>query len=176
MGLVSGAAATIASLVLIVAGVMKVRDASSFASQIAAYQIVPRTVATGMGRTLPFLEIAAGLLLLLRPRLGGPLCSLLFLSFAVAVQINLLRGRTELVCGCFGASGRQPIRPSHVAMNLMLIAASLVAAISKGPPSLISARIGISFLALVLLLRAWRALHRIDREGERDDTRQGVEV
>lgn len=160
----SGAAAVACSLVLLTAGVLKVRHPSTFTSQIISYQIVPRRVAALLGHTLPGLEMLAGLLILLAPRIGGPLCALLFLSFAGAVGINVLRGRTELTCGCFGPSGRQPIRASHVVVNLLLAGSAGLATLQTGRPTLVAMQLGLAALLLFLLARSRRRVLLIKSE------------
>jgi Methylamine utilisation protein MauE len=162
----SGAGASIAAVILLFAGALKVRHRPEFASQITAYEIVPAAVAVALGSVLPFLEILAGVLVLFLPRAGGPLSAALFLSFAAAVEINLLRGRTELRCGCFGPSGQRPIRGGHVAMNLALAAAAAVAGLGDGPPSLAAARMGLSMLLLAMLLLVGRELRGAKQESE----------
>jgi hypothetical protein len=67
-------------------------------SQIAAYGLVPAPASIALGHILPFAEVSAGIAVLAIPRIGGGAVALLFATFAFAVAINLLRGRTELVC------------------------------------------------------------------------------
>jgi Methylamine utilisation protein MauE len=109
-------------------------------------------------------EVLASILILSVPRVGGPLCAVLFLSFALAVAINLIRGRTELVCGCFGRAGRQPIRPSHVVMNVALAGGAVLSIVRSGLPSFAAARFGLSAILLALLFKAGNDLRTIGRE------------
>jgi Methylamine utilisation protein MauE len=160
----AGAAATICSVVLLFAGALKIPHREAFASQIATYQVVPVRAATPLGHILPFVEILASILILSVPRVGGPLCAVLFLSFALAVAINLIRGRTELVCGCFGRAGRQPIRRSHVVMNVVLACGAVLSIVRDGLPSFAAVRFGLSAILLALLFKAGNDLRAIGRE------------
>jgi hypothetical protein len=163
--LATGAAASICAVVLLIAGLLKVRDRSTFASQIAAYQVVPSVAALFLGHFLPWAEILGALLILFAPWLGGLVCAALFLGFAVAVGTNVLRGRTELICGCFGPRGRQRISRTHVLMNLCLAAAAALFAMSRaGPPSLAALRTGISAVLLASLWSVARDLRRANRQ------------
>jgi Methylamine utilisation protein MauE len=164
MEILAGATGTICSVVLLLAGALKIPHREAFASQIAAYQVVPVKAATVLGHALPFVEVLAAMLILSVPHVGGPLCTVLFLSFALAVAINLVRGRAELTCGCFGPTGRQPIRRSHVVMNVALACAALLSIVRDSLPSLAAARFGVSAFLLALLFKAGKDLRAIGRE------------
>ncbi|MGQ9687089.1 MAG: MauE/DoxX family redox-associated membrane protein [Thiobacillaceae bacterium] len=109
--LVRHAAALVPSRLLL-AGVFllsartKVRNARGFVRLVIAYRILPLSLARLYGRLLPWLEAVLGLWLLLGVafRYAGALTGLLLTSFFVAVAVNLLRGRRQLACGCFGGS------------------------------------------------------------------------
>jgi hypothetical protein len=159
MELATGISASLCAVVLMVAGFLKIRDRSTFASQIAAYDVVPTRVSYHLGHVLPFAEILAALLVLFASRVGGPIAALLFTGFAVAMGKNVLRGRTELICGCFGPRGKQSVSGMHVVMNFGLAGAAVFAAFRTGPPSLTSLRTGISIFALAYLWTVYRELH-----------------
>jgi hypothetical protein len=57
--------------------------------------------------------------------------SALLALFAVAMGINLLRGRTHIDCGCFDSTLKQPLRWSLVLRNAVLVLLLLVAAQSR---------------------------------------------
>lgn len=84
------------------AGVVKALDPAGFAGEIANYQILPYRLNFLVASTLPFVELLAGLLLVInrkvRPAtvvIGG-----LNLVFMVALSSLLIRG-LDIDCGCF---------------------------------------------------------------------------
>lgn len=147
-------------LVLIAAGSVKVRHPRTFASQIAAYELVPDTIARVLGILLPVGEVAAGFTVFARPRLGGVAAAALFLAFTVAVALNLLRGRRDLVCGCFGPRGRQTITAWHVVGTLIFLILSVAASLANTRPGLAETVIGVSLPLAVAVMasvrQAWR--------------------
>jgi len=49
----------------------------------------------------------------------------LFVGYAIAIAVNLLRGRVHIDCGCLGAAGREEISWWLVGRNLACAAAAL---------------------------------------------------
>ena len=109
---------------LVVAGVLKLRDPSGFALEIANYQLLP-ALAPYLAAALPVTEIGLGLGLALLPRgwrrpaaIG---VALLLLTFALAVWSAYWRG-INIACGCFGGGG-DAIGPVTLLRNLGLLIA-----------------------------------------------------
>jgi Methylamine utilisation protein MauE len=148
--LASGVVAS--ALVLLIAGGAKVRDRHTFGSQIASYDVVPAFASRVLGQVLPFAEVAAAIALLVVPHIAGVAAALLFATFAAAVGVNLLRGRTELVCGCFGARGRHTISLWHVAGNGVLGAVGVAASLAAVHQSLASVVLGVSVLLIAAVV------------------------
>jgi uncharacterized membrane protein YphA (DoxX/SURF4 family) len=75
---------------------------SFFAMQVDSYQILPSWGVNFVAHTLPFAEIALGLLLLMgwQLRIWATLASLLILGFFVAVVRSYAMGM-QINCGCF---------------------------------------------------------------------------
>lgn len=122
--------------VLIVAGALKLRDPSAFATEIANYQLFP-AVAPYLAATLPVAEIVIGLAVLAAPRAwrrAGALAALAsFAAFAVAVGSAYFR-HINIDCGCFGAGGG-PITALTLARNVALMAAAgLLVALERDEP------------------------------------------
>jgi hypothetical protein len=159
----AGIADTICAMVLLIAGVMKIGSLSQFGLQIAAYQIVPTWTSKMAGYALPPAEIVVGASLFLLPQLSVA-AIFLFVSFAIAVGVNLLRGRTELRCGCFGATGRHTISRAHLAGNLCLAFLAFLTLTEGHRPTLPAFQIGVSAILLVLLASAWRAMASLSRK------------
>jgi len=111
---------------LIVAGLLKLRDPTAFATEIANYQLLPRGAAV-LAAVLPSIEVVVGASLLALPRLwrrGAAAAALaLFVVFTGAVASAYFR-RINIDCGCFGTGGG-PIGALTLVRNLALIAAAV---------------------------------------------------
>lgn len=104
------------------AALHKARDFAVFAQLLHAYRVLPAGVP--LAAAVPALELAAGVGLLLPPArsaaaLGG---AALLVLYALAIALNLQRGRRDLACGCGGANERRPIAAWMVWRNLLLAA------------------------------------------------------
>lgn len=84
----------------------KLLDPGAFALDIATYQILPLAFVNAMAIVLPWLELAAGLMLLagLRTRAAAVLVSGMMLMFTIAITISVARG-LDMSCGCFASQG-----------------------------------------------------------------------
>jgi hypothetical protein len=157
MAMAASIAGTVSSVVLLIAGAMKIGGMRVFGQQIVAYSVLPKRLARLAGYLLPPLEMTLAISMLFAPRLGA-VAAFLFVSFAMAVGLNLLRGRTELRCGCFGASGQHTISWGHVAGNFGLALLAVLSFLGNHRPSFLAFQLGVSLVLLVLLLSAWRAM------------------
>lgn len=93
-------------VVLFIAGVLKVGDLEGSVFAVNAYQILPYDMAVVVGYALPFIEMVAGLLLILGlfTRLSASAGTLLMVVFIIGIASAWARG-LELDCGCFGGGG-----------------------------------------------------------------------
>ena len=117
------------ALLLGSAALHKARDLAVFGELLRAYRVLPAGLA--LPWLVPLLELAlAALLLPPATRAASALagCALLVL-YALAIALNLARGRRALACGCGGANERRPIAPWMVWRN-SLIALVLVGALA----------------------------------------------
>jgi uncharacterized membrane protein YphA (DoxX/SURF4 family) len=91
------------------AGVMKILDPAGFAQAIVNYRILPLWMVNGAAILLPWVEVLAGLSLVMGLLLPGGsfLIAGLLLVFACSLGFDLWRG-LDISCGCFG-SGRDAI-------------------------------------------------------------------
>jgi uncharacterized membrane protein YphA (DoxX/SURF4 family) len=92
---------------LLVAGLLKVGKPLTAERAVQAYEIFPFELAGVIGRSLPFVEIILGLLLVvgLFTRVTAALSTLLMLAFIVGIASAWARGLT-IDCGCFGGGGQ----------------------------------------------------------------------
>lgn len=74
-----------------------------FAMSIDSYQVLPLTMVEMVARTLPWVELAAGLMLVagLWLRISAPLVSIMLLVF-FALMVRAYAKGMEINCGCFG--------------------------------------------------------------------------
>ncbi len=84
----------------------KILDPGSFALDVATYQILPLSLINLMAIILPWIELVAGVLLLVgfRTRAAALLISGMMLMFTVAILIALDKG-LDMSCGCFASQG-----------------------------------------------------------------------
>jgi uncharacterized membrane protein YphA (DoxX/SURF4 family) len=116
----------------VLAGVTKLADLGAFENAVRNYQILPPRLVRPVARLLPATEIAAGALMGAGVAVEqvGILLALLLLTFAIAISVNLVRGR-RIDCGCFIGLGSKRISWSAVARNVLLASVAVtVAAVS----------------------------------------------
>jgi hypothetical protein len=116
------------SIVFFMGAWPKLRDSGTFRAAVDSYGLLPEPLVPIAARGLPLFELAAGLLLLFPETYGrgAELAGALLLLVTAAVVVNLVRGRTDLDCGCGGSSG-QPLSWGLVARNAVLFTLTILA-------------------------------------------------
>ncbi len=96
-----------------------------FAMSIDAYRILPAWAVFSVARTLPWIELALGVLLIagICLRYSAPVSTLLLLSFYAAMFRAFGTG-SGIDCGCFGVG--EAISPATLTRDGVLVAASVV--------------------------------------------------
>ncbi len=99
---------------------------------VKSYEILPEFFATIYGFVLPWLELTLAALLIfgIFTQLAALTLCLLLVSFAVAVSVNLARGK-QMDCGCFGSANREKLSWATVARISLLLSFALVVATSE---------------------------------------------
>jgi len=121
------AARVLGALVFGMAVFGKLRHRDEFVGVVANYRLLPEAVAAPAAwliialESLVALSLASGLV----PMVGAVLAVALLCGFAIAMTINLARGRKEIDCGCFQSALRQRLSVALVVRNLVLIATLL---------------------------------------------------
>jgi hypothetical protein len=112
----------------------KLQDFSSFRSTLREYKLLPVFLVPLVAIIVIFAEIliAIGYLLPTGIESAGIAGACLFALYAIAIQINLLRGRTHIDCGCFGPARNEPISSALVWRNLLLATASAACLVPAG--------------------------------------------
>ena len=116
MGLIFGASAA-----------MKFRDLESFESSITNYALLPVGFEKQLAVLVPIAEAAAATAALVSPlrRVSAVCLFFLMLLFTGAIAINLIRGRTNIDCGCFGPALRQELSGWLLTRNILLMIVAL---------------------------------------------------
>ena len=109
----------------VAAGALKVPDPWAFATEVHNYKLTPWDVSVVTAFYLPWLEIFAGLALLVRRWQPGALAALagMTLVFTVALALAWYRG-LDISCGCFGkaAPGEKANYPLLLARDVAMLA------------------------------------------------------
>ena len=102
----------------------KIRHRRELAGVVANYRLLPEPLAASAAWMIVALESLVVLSLVSGVRLaaGATLAIVLLTGFALAMGINLARGRHEIDCGCFQSGLRQRLSVALVARNLLLAA------------------------------------------------------
>jgi putative oxidoreductase len=113
--------------ILLTAGISKLPRRAEFTQAVLAYNILSVRFARIAARCIPWLEIVAGLGLLigLYTSVAAALACMLLSAFTIAIGINLWRGN-DLDCHCFGTAHQTKIGPGALLRNLLLILITLV--------------------------------------------------
>jgi len=111
------------AVVLLTGAWQKLRDLAVFEASVDLYRLLPDSLVPLFARAFPVLEALAGAALLFEStRAIGLLLSVAVLGVATAgVVFNLLRGNTEIDCGCGGAEGHTTLSWALPARNTLLL-------------------------------------------------------
>jgi len=117
-------------LVMIAAALGKIGDPAAFATQIHHYRLIPVGVENLLAILLPWVELLAGLALVLgvRARSGAWLSAAMMAVFTLAVSAAVARG-LDIECGCFGTADASRVGGMKLLENLLLTGAAFVASL-----------------------------------------------
>jgi putative oxidoreductase len=120
----------VVGLVMIAAALGKIGDPAAFASQIHHYRLIPAAPENLLAITLPWIELVAGLALVLgvRARSGAWLVAAMMVVFTLAVTSALARN-LNIDCGCFGTADASRIGWTKLLENIALTGAAVVASL-----------------------------------------------
>ncbi len=134
----------------------KLHDPARFRSALAGYRLMPDVLVAPAGFGVVAAELLAAVLLVLPSRRaeGATLAAALMCAYALAICVNLLRGRTRIDCGCLGFGRTERIAWWMVARNTVLAAAALGAmrpSATRGLTALDAVTVGGTVLTAALL-------------------------
>ncbi len=129
------------SVLLFRAALHKQGNHKTFQAELGAYQLLPESLLPLTTFTLIFTEAVTSILLLNNQwQFPTLIAAVLFCVYALAMAVNLLKGRTSIDCGCGGLrAAKKTISWSLVIRNLILAVLALLctqAAIAEAPGSL----------------------------------------
>jgi len=121
------------ALLLLFAGLHKLRDRAGFRSALAGYDLVPRAGLRAMAVVLIGVELVVGAGLLWPGSGPAPAAgaTILLGSYTAAIAAALLRGR-RVDCGCGGPAGGARLSWALVGRNAVLLAGALAATAAPG--------------------------------------------
>ena len=130
-------------LFFVVAALPKLVDPPSFAHMIYNYRLVPGSFVNLMALVMPWLELLAGLALILGiwTRATAALVGALLLVFLAAISLNLARGNA-IDCGCFDVLAANKTVGERLAdmrldvlrdVGMLLMVAQILRATGRGP-------------------------------------------
>jgi membrane protein implicated in regulation of membrane protease activity len=131
-------------IVFVEAGLAKLRHRELVPGVVANYRLLPETLVAPVAAVLPIVELGLGLGLIASVFTGGVLrllglpAAALFVLFAGAMAINIVRGRRAIDCGCGRSQLRQPLRWGLVTRNLLLAALVVIQALPAGPGMIVA--------------------------------------
>lgn len=116
----------------------KLRHQEEFFGVVRNFRLMPEWLASPFAAVLPWVELAVAIGLLFDPAVpyAAAAASGLLLLFALAIAINVARGRKAIDCGCFRTGYKQPLSWLLVGRNAVLAAGGLMlVAVTEGSRS-----------------------------------------
>ncbi|NIM01056.1 MAG: DoxX family membrane protein [Acidobacteria bacterium] len=119
-------------LVFVVAGLAKIGDMSTFATQVHNFRLTPVALENLVAMTLPWIEVVAGTALILGVRRRGAawICAGLMVVFTLAVGQAAARG-LDFECGCFGKGDASTVGVKKLIENVGLTVVALIATLRR---------------------------------------------
>ena len=126
--------AVLAGAVFVYAGVLKARDPLQFANDLSNYHILPWPVGVRLAFYLPWLEILAGLALIVHRIFAGALAitGALMVGFIGATVWTKMLG-INVACGCFGAAGSNLTFTWHLVLDGCILAVLIFLWFTRDP-------------------------------------------
>ncbi len=126
-------ATTCIALIFIASGGMKLFRSGEFVGVVRDFRVIPDLLVKPVAYLLPYLELCVGLFLLLDVyrNVFLTVAVILLSAFTFAIAINLVRGRVNISCGCFG-SRKTELTWLLVARNLSLTGIAMFGSIDSG--------------------------------------------
>ena len=111
--------------IFVFAGFVKIIDPAAFSVSIANYRLLPHEGLNLLAMTLPWIEVAAGLLLMagIWKRANALLITLMLVVFLFAIGQAVARN-LNIDCGCFGTVEGRKVGLVALAQDVAMLAAA----------------------------------------------------
>ncbi|HAW07859.1 MAG TPA: hypothetical protein DCW42_01620 [Bacteroidetes bacterium] len=121
----------IVGLMFIVVGVGKIANPEEFAQEIANYQILPYLFVNITAIIVPWIELFAGILLLLgvQTKSSSIVIAVMTVVFTIAVIIAIAKG-LNIECGCYSNIASQQVGLLKVLENIGLLILTFIIILS----------------------------------------------
>lgn len=139
----------------------KWRAGLRFEAQLAEYRLLPERLVPISARVLMVTEATVAVALLIPPtsQAGALAAAALFAAYAVAMAINLVRGRRHIDCGC--GDTPQLLTPWLVLRNVVLMGLALATALPAAPRAPATLDLVLGILSFSALLLVWLTLEQL---------------
>jgi hypothetical protein len=160
LSLLSGVGAGVLALVFARSAAHKLMEFSFFSATLGEYRVFPKALVGPAAIALALAEALAIVLLIIPDTrtIGGTLAAGLLALYALAMTLNLRRGRSRIDCGCGGPG--QMISWSLVARNSVLTALAAFVSLNTGSFDTIPAG---TFVVFAGVLLCWLLLAIFDQ-------------
>ena len=127
------AAQIVLGLLFLAASLAKIVDTGSLAKEVHNFHLVPLWSEHLLAMVLPWIELLAGLALVLgiRPRAGAWVAGALLVVFTIGVASAMARG-LNFHCGCFGTADSTRIGWAKLAENVGMLALAAIGSLRPG--------------------------------------------
>ncbi len=114
-------------LVFIYAGILKIRDPIAFAGSVAAYKVLPYFFNYLVAATIPWLEAACGLFLIIgfRIRAVAGITAGMNVLFILLLASTIVRG-LDIDCGCFRQGGEKTSAWIAIMRDFLFLSVALI--------------------------------------------------
>lgn len=148
---------TFLALLFLLAAVPKLIHREEFFGVVRNFRLTPDWLSRPLALLLPLVELVLAAALLVQPvaHWAALATAALLIVFAVAMAINVMRGRTYIDCGCFRQGMKQPLSWLLVLRNIGLAAAAVLTAAvlpSVPAPSVLDLFVGVAAGAMATIL------------------------
>lgn len=115
-------AVVLIAVMFFAAGASKLRALGTFEGVVYNFRLLPGLLVRPFAFAIPFAElaVAVGLLVPMFRVYGAWAAVGLLTVFTIAIAVNLIRGRTEIDCGCFNSELKQRLSGWLVLRNVAL--------------------------------------------------------
>ena len=158
---------TALAMLLAVSVLQKLRYPAVFIAAVREYQLLPARLALPAAAVLIALELVLVVGALAGSSVAVSGIVALLCLYSAAIAINLWRGRTDIDCGCGGASEGRPLSVWLLVRNAALAALGIVALLPAIPRSL-GLVDGLSIVAaLIVVSSLYAAIDNLARTAPR---------